>query len=64
MCIKSYNLPLRFCLLALRFAAKHTAFCCILPCVLVHIALRFAAKRKAKRCFLQNQNPCSLLNNM
>lgn len=59
--IKCYD---AFCSFALRFAAKYTAFCCILPCVLVHIALRFAAKRKVKWCFLQNQNPCFLLKSM
>ena len=26
------------------FAAFNLAFCCILPCILVHIAVRFGAK--------------------
>ena len=33
-----------------RFAAKHTAFWCILHCVLVHITLHFGAKHTAFWC--------------
>jgi len=39
----------------LRFAAKHTAFWCILHCILVQNTLRFGAKCNAFWCILRGR---------
>ena len=48
----------------LRFAAKHTAFWCILHCVLVQNALRFGAKCTAFWCILRGVLLLNALQNL
>ena len=38
------------------FAAFHLAFCCISPCILVHIAMRFGAYCNAFWCKMRFNN--------
>jgi len=48
----------------LRFAAKHTAFWCILHCILVQNTLRFGAKYTAFWCKMQGVLVLNALQNL
>jgi len=48
----------------LRFAAKHTAFWCILHCILVQNTLRFGAKCKAFWCKMRGVLLLNALQNL